>query len=83
MRTLVESAGGHRRICRSRPQSSAAATDNTNNPYLVDCKLDLLVKELRQYNISIAAVKETKWFGSDMQKGMSSYTLIGCCLVMV
>ena len=69
VRTLVESAGGDRRVCRSRPQPSARVSDNTtNDPHLVDRKLDLLVKELKRYNISITAVQETKWFGSDIWK---------------
>ena len=69
VRTLVERAGGDRWICRSRPQPSAAVSDNnTNDPHLVERKLDLLVKEPKRYNISITAVQETKWFESDIWK---------------
>ena len=32
----------------------------------VERKLDLLVKELARYRISIAGIQETKWFGSDI-----------------
>lgn len=42
-----------------------------NNPesislHLVDRKLDLLVKELMRYGVSVAAIQETKWFGKDV-----------------
>ena len=32
----------------------------------VDRKVELLVRELRRYRISIAGVSETKWFGNDI-----------------
>ena len=69
VRTLVESAGGDKRISRSRPQH--IGDDATNNSertrqHLVDPKLDLLVKELRCYGVSVAAIQETKWFGKDV-----------------
>ena len=32
----------------------------------VDRKLDLLVKELRRYGVSIAGIQETRWFGKDV-----------------
>ena len=57
VRTLVENNGGDHHICRSRPQSAAPATLEGSEPYLVDRKLDLLVKEL---------IQETKWFGNDI-----------------
>ena len=42
VRTLVESSGDGR-ICRKRPQEALV------NPHLVDCKLDLLMRELGHY----------------------------------
>ena len=32
----------------------------------VERKVDLLVTELKNYNISIVGIQETKWFGSDI-----------------
>ena len=32
----------------------------------VECKLDLLVEELRCYCVSVAGMQESKWFGSDV-----------------
>ena len=40
VRSLVESYGGDARICRSWPSPEKCAT--------VDCKLDILVRELRR-----------------------------------
>ena len=44
IRTLVESAGGDRRICRSRsgPATDHQVPDNSTNPHRVDRKLDFL-----------------------------------------
>ena len=42
---------------------------------MVDSKLDLLAKELRLYGIAIAAIQETKWFGSDVWQS-DGYTLL-------
>ena len=64
----MESTGGDRRICRSRPQhvsQDTAPSDMTTSHY-VDRKLDLLVKELKRYQVSVAAIQETKWFGKDI-----------------
>ena len=33
---------------------------------IVDRKVDLKAKELRRYGVSVAAIQETKWFGSDV-----------------
>ena len=35
-------------------------------PMVTQRKLDLLVKELARYRISIAGIQEMKWFGSDI-----------------
>ena len=59
VRSLVERAGGDQRICRSRPQQ-------TTGEGIVDRKVDLMAKELRRYGVSVAAIQETKWFGSDV-----------------
>ena len=56
--TLVESAGGDRRISRSRAQPISRGVE-----CCVDRKLDLLVKELKRYRVSVAAIQETRWFG--------------------
>lgn len=58
VQSLVERYGGDRRVCRSRPDKSGKAG--------VDRKLDLLVKELKRYRVSVAAVQETRWFGNDV-----------------
>ena len=66
VRTLVESAGGDKRISRSRPQPIGDGTtinSEGTNQHLVDRKLDLLVSELRRYGVSVVAIQETKWFG--------------------
>jgi hypothetical protein len=58
VRTLVENSGDAR-ICRTRPKT----TCNCNS---VDRKLDLLIRELKRYKVSVAAIQETKWFGQDV-----------------
>ena len=68
VRSLVENAGDER-ICRKRPNEALP------KPNTVDCKLDLLVRELRRYNVSVGAVQETKWFGSDIWQA-DGYTLL-------
>ena len=55
-------------VCRKRP----AGSRSTGN---VDRKLDLLVRELRRYKVSVAGVQETKWFGSDVWPA-SGYTFL-------
>ena len=57
VRSLVETSGDCRVCCSRR-----VAYGNTG----VERKLDLLVKELARYRISIAGIQETKWFGSDI-----------------
>ena len=47
----------------------------------MDCKLDLLVKELRHYGVSVAASQETKWFGKDVwQDDGHTFLHSGCPL---
>ena len=81
IRTLVESAGGDRRICRSRPQSQsqshseAPPTAPPTGPHNVDRKLDFLVKELKRLGVSITGIQETKWFGKDIWTA-DGYTLL-------
>ena len=31
-----------------------------------DCRIDQVVMELNRYNVKVAALQETKWFGNDM-----------------
>ena len=38
--------------------------NHRNDHGMVDKKLDLLVRELKRYGVSIAWIQETKWFGS-------------------
>ena len=54
------------RICRKRPRPSSTS---------VDRKFDFLVHELRHYGVAIAAVQETKWFGTDVWT-TKGYTLL-------
>ena len=67
VQSQVESYGGDAWICRSRPSPEDCAT--------VDRKLDLLVWELRRYDVAVAAVQETKWFGADVWENQG-YTLL-------
>ena len=67
----MESAGGDKRICRSRPLSA----QSSNNLHLIDRKLDFLVSELGRYQISITGVQETKWFGNDIWRACG-YTML-------
>ena len=67
VRSLVERAGGDQHICRSRPQTGVLDA--------VDRKLDLMMKELKWYRVSVAAIQETKWFGKDVWKAQG-YTFL-------
>ena len=57
--SLVESSGD-KRTCRKHPSGSNAG------PRTIDCKLDLLIGELRRYKTSADGMQETKWFGGDV-----------------
>ena len=57
--SLVESSGD-KRTCRKHPSGSNAG------PRTIDCKLDLLIGELRRYKTPAAGIQETKWFGGDV-----------------
>ena len=74
IRTLVESAGEDRRICRVRPDPKACHLPSTG-PHYVDRKLDFLVKELRKLRVVVAGIQETKWFGQDVWNA-DGYTLL-------
>ena len=58
VRILVESCGDLR-VCRKRQLLGEKSEG-------VDRKLDLLVKVLRRYGVSIAGIQETRWFGKDV-----------------
>ena len=75
--TLMESAGGDRRICRSRLRSgpSPQTPANSNSPYCVDRKLDFLVKEMKRHSVAVAGIQERKWFGKDVWNA-DGYTLL-------
>ena len=38
-------------------------------------KIDLIVDELRRYNVRVAALQETKWFGSEVYQVNRSVAL--------
>ena len=57
--TLVESTGDER-VCRKR------VVEACDDPGMVDRKLDLVVRELKRYRVSVAGIQESKWFGSDV-----------------
>ena len=65
VRTLVESTGDER-ICRKRPASVCKPGNHRDDPGKVDRKLDLVVRELSRYRVSVAGIQESKWFGSDV-----------------
>ena len=75
VRTLVENAGGDRRICRSRPGPRPRVPDHSTSLHCVDRKLEFLVKELRRLGVAVAGIQETKWFGSDVWTA-DGYTLL-------
>ena len=64
----MESAGGDRRICRSRlrPRPGSQRPDTSTSPHYVDRKLDFLVKELKGLRVGVAGIQETRWFGKDV-----------------
>lgn len=56
-----EAAGGDQRIYRSRPQSTGQLRVTLDGfAHLVDRKLHLLAKALKLYDITVAAIQETK-----------------------
>ena len=57
--SLVECVGDAR-IC------GVSKTSKPHLNFLVDRKLNLLVKELQRYRVTIAGLQETKWFESDV-----------------
>ena len=63
VRTLVESMGDER-ICRKVNKPG----NHRNDHSMVDRKLDLVVRELKRYGISIAGIQETK--GSEVMCGL-------------
>ena len=40
-----------------------------------DRKIDLIVREMRQYNVKVTALQETKWFGSEVNQVAGSVVL--------
>ena len=76
VRTVVESMGDER-VCRNVNKPG----NHRNDHGMVDKKLDLLVRELKRYGISIAGIQDTKLFGSDVWPA-DGYTFLhsGCPL---
>lgn len=58
----MESTGDDPRICRVRPTAKSCHLLSGGLHY-VDRKLDLLVKELKKFDVAITGIQETKWFG--------------------
>ena len=65
VRSLVESMGDAR-VCRRRGGRDGVTSNGVLGNQTVDRKLDLLVKELKCYRVSVAGIQESKWFGSDV-----------------
>ena len=61
VRTMVEDVGDVR-ICRKCCRKHDASNDSQS----VNCKLDLLIKELKRYGVSVAGIQESKWFGKEV-----------------
>ena len=62
VRTLVEISGDER-ICRKRHAGRVTQYEELG---VVDRKLDLVVRELKRYRVSVAGIQESKWFGNDV-----------------
>ena len=63
--TLVESSGDR---CAGRVTLCESSG-------VMDRKLDLVVKELKRYGLSVAGIQESKWFGSNVWKA-GGYTFL-------
>ena len=55
--------------------SVAIASTRMNGQRGEDTKVDLVVEELRRYNVKVAGLQETKWFGCDVYEVMGSVVL--------
>lgn len=42
----------------------------------IDSKLDFLVDEVKRYGVSIAAIQESKWFGSDVWPASEDFVFL-------
>ena len=62
---LVE-CSGDKQICTNQLVDVAMHDNHSEKPGKIDRKIDLLVGELRKYGVSVAGIKETKWFGKDV-----------------
>ena len=71
VRTLVESSGDER-ICRKRTAGRGTQNESLG---VVDRKLDLVVRELKRFGVSVAGIQESKWFGSDVWRA-GEYTFL-------
>lgn len=67
VRTLVESSGDIR-VCRKRQLGV--------NSDVVDRKLDLLVKEMERYGVSVVGIQESKWFGREVWPVAGGYIFL-------
>ena len=62
VRTLVDSSGDER-ICRKICVEKSIQSENSGS---VDRKLDIVVRQLKGYKVSIVRIQELKWFGCDV-----------------
>ena len=67
IRTLVQSSGVH--VCQKRQVLSERSN-------VVDRKLDMLVRELKRYRVSVAGIQESRWFGKDIWPAADGYTFL-------
>ena len=67
VRTLVEDQGDPK-IARKRPSTILSDT-------VVYRKFEFLTAELKRFNVAVAAIQETKWFGSDVWSS-SGFTML-------
>ena len=67
VRTLVENQGDPK-IARKQPSTILSDT-------VVDRKFEFLTAELKQFTVVVAAIQETKWFGSDVWSS-SGFTML-------
>ena len=43
---------------------------------VVDRKLDMLVRELKRYKVSVAGIQKSRWFGKDIWPSADEYTFL-------
>ena len=61
--------------CIVDTERSVAIASTRKNGQRGDRKVDLVVGKLRTYNVKVAGLQETKWFGCDVYEVMGSVVL--------